>query len=141
MSKFRIVLAIMTLAVVLTALPAAAQDDAAVPAVVSGTILLPEGAILPDGTVINIEIQETSRADTAAVTISALSMEAPGATSPVPFALSMLPEALEEQGDYTLSIRIESPDGTLLYINDWVIRAIDEGGPITDGVAELIAVQ
>ncbi len=141
MSKLRIVLAITTLAVALTALPAAAQDDAAVPAVVSGTILLPEGSILPDGAVVNVEIQDTSRADAAAVTISALSMEAPGATSPIPFALSLLPDALDERGDYTLSLRIESADGTLLYINDWVTPAIDESGPITDVVAELIAVQ
>ena len=141
MSKFRIVLAIAALAVALTALPVAAQDDAGAPTVVSGAILLPEGSILPDGTVVNIEIQDTSRADAPAVTISALSMEAPGVTSPIPFALSLLPDALDEQGDYTLSLRIESADGMLLYINDWVTPAIDESGPITDVVAELVAVQ
>lgn len=140
MSKLRTVLALAALAITMTALPVVAQDDAAAPAVVSGTILLPEGAILPDGAVVNVEIQDTSRADAMAVTISTLSMEAPGASAPIPFALSLLPVALPDQGVYTLSLRIDSPDGTLLYINDWVTPAIDESGPITDVVAELIAV-
>jgi len=141
MSRFRIVLALAALAVTLTALPVAAQDDVAAPAVVAGTILLPEGSILPDGAVVNVEIQDTSRADAAAVTISTLSMEAPGASAPIPFALSLLRVALGDQGVYTLSLRIESPDGSLLFINDWVTPAIDESGPITDVVAELVAVQ
>lgn len=143
MTPMRAALALALLAMTATVLPAAAQDPAAPPippAVVGGTIVLPEGAVVPEGAIVTVEIQETSRADAPATRISTLVMAATGATSPIPFVVSLVPTILQDQGVYTLSIRVEAADGTLLYINDTVTPAIDAGGPITDVVAELIAV-
>ena len=71
----------------------------------------------------------------------AIPMTAPsGAPSPFPFSVSLIPTTLQDQGVYTLSIRVEAADGTLLYINDTVTPAIDSNGPTTDVVAKLIAV-
>jgi uncharacterized lipoprotein YbaY len=145
MSKLRILITLVALALPLTALPAAAQDADMTPMVVSGTISLPDGSALPAGTVVNVAVQDTSLADAAAVRISSLAMEASGATSPIPFALSVLPgtiEALESARpfDITLRVRIDSADGELLFINDTMTPAFGEAGPLTDIVVELIAV-
>jgi len=139
-SRIGIALIVAALAMTAAVLPVVAQDDPEPPAVASGVIMLPEGSVLPAGAIVNVELQDTSLADAAAVRISTLSMEAGGTTAPIPFALSLVAGSLEEQGSYTLSIRIEPGEGALLYINDRVTPAIDERGPITDVVAELIVV-
>jgi uncharacterized lipoprotein YbaY len=143
MTVIRAALALAILALSATALPAMAQDPIAPPiprSVVSGTIVLPDVVALPEGAMVIVEIQDTAVADAPATRIATLSMVAAGATSPIPFAVSLIPTTLQDQGDYTLSIRVEAADGTLLYINDTVTPAIDASGPITDVVATLIAV-
>jgi uncharacterized lipoprotein YbaY len=143
MTVIRAALVLATLALAATALPAMAQDPIAPPippSVVSGTIVLPDVAALPEGAIVIVEIQDTAVADAPATRISSLVMEATGATSPFPFSVSLIPTTLQDQGVYTLSIRVEAADGTLLYINDTVTPAIDSNGPITDVVAKLIAV-
>ena len=145
MSRLRLILLLATLAIPFTALPADAQDTPT-SSVVGGSIVLPEGSILPDGATILVTVDDTSRADAAAVTLSRLEMQAPGASSPIPFALSVLPVALEahpalEPLDITILVRIESADGTLLYINDTAIAAVDAEGPIGDLVVPVVAVE
>ena len=137
----RAFLSILTLALIVTATPVlAADDDTVAPIIVSGLILLPSGAVLPEGVTVDVEVQDTALADARAVTISRLSMPASGVTSPIPFALSVLPGALDEMGDYTLRVRVEAADGALLFINDTFTPAIDANGPITDVAVELVAV-
>ena len=143
MTLFRPALALAMLALTAAAVPALAQDPIAPPippSVVAGTIVLPDVAALPEGAVVIVEIQDTSLADAPATRISSLVMEATGATSPFPFSVSFVPTTLQDQGIYTLGIRVEAADGTLLYINDTVTPAIDADGPITDVAATLIAV-
>ena len=145
MSRLRLILLLATLAIPFTALPAGAQDTPT-SSVVAGSIVLPEGWILPDDASILVTVDDTSRADAAAVTLSRLVMQAPGASSPIPFALSVLPVALEahpvlEPLDITILVRVESTDGTLLFINDTAIAAVDSEGPIGDLVVPVIAVE
>lgn len=145
MSKLRLVLAIAALAIPLAALPVSAQEAPA-PSLVSGSIVLPEGSTLPGDAEIIVSVDDTSRADAPAVMLARLAMQAPGAGSPMPFALSVLPSALEAHPvlgpiDITLLVRIESADGTLLYINDTAIAAVDADGPIGDLVVPVVAVE
>jgi uncharacterized lipoprotein YbaY len=137
----RAILSLVALALMVTASPVvAADDDTDTPMIVSGLIQLPASAALPDGAIVDVEVQDTALADARAVTISRLSMPASGVTSPIPFALSVLPGALDEMGDYTLRVRVEAADGALLFINDTFTPAIDASGPITDVAVELVAV-
>ncbi len=111
MSKLRLIFLLATLAIPFTALPASAQDTPT-SSVVAGSIVLPEGSILPDDATILVSVDDTSRADAAAVMLSRLVMQSPGAGSPIPFALSVLPVALEahpalEPLDITVLVRIE----------------------------------
>ena len=71
-------------------------------------------------------------------------MLAPGAGPPIPFALSVLPAALDSHPvfgplDITITVRIESADGSLLYINDTAIAAIDADGPVQGMVVPVVA--
>jgi putative lipoprotein len=145
MSKLKLLLAIAALAVPLGALPVGAQDEPA-PTMVTGSIVLPEGAVLPDDATVLVSVDDTSRADAPAQTLSRLQMQAPGESSRVPFALSVLPGALEAHPvvgpvDITILVRIESADGTLLYINDTAIAAVDADGPVQGLVVPVVTVQ
>ena len=144
MSRLRLIVAIIALAIPLTALSASAQDEPE-PTFASGSIILPDGAVLPDDAIVLVSVDDTSRADAPAITLSRLEVQAPGATSPIPFALSVLPSALEAYPvlgplDITITVRIESADGALLYINDTAIVAVDADGPIEGIVVPVVAV-
>ena len=145
MSKLRLIVAIAALAIPLTALSVSAQEGQE-PSLVTGSIVLPEGAALPDDATVLVSVDDTSRADAPAITLSRLEMQAPGAGSPLAFALSVLPVALEAHPvlgplDITITVRIESADGSLLYINDTAIAAVDADGPLQGIVVPVIAVQ
>ena len=144
MSKLKLIVAALALALPLAAAPAGAQEGPD-PAPVSGSIVLPEGPVLPGDAVVRITVGDTSRADAPAIVLSHLEMQAPGAGSPIPFVLSVLPSALEAHPvlgplDITITVRIESADGTLLYINDTAIAAVDADGPIAGIVVPVITV-
>lgn len=145
MSKLRLIVLFATLAIPFTALPAGAQEAPTSP-LVAGSIVLPEGSILPDDATILVSVDDTSRADASAVMLSRLVMQSQGAGSPIPFALSVLPVALGAHPvlgplDITLLVRIESADGTLLFVNDTAIAAVDAEGPVGDLVVPVIAVE
>lgn len=144
MSRLRSVIAIVALAIPLTALSVSAQEGPE-PSPVTGSIVLPEGAVLPDEAIVLVSVEDTSRADAPAITLSRLEMQAPGAGSPIGFALSVLPVALDAHPvlgplDITITVRIEAADGSLLYINDTAIAAVDADGPMQGIVIPVIAV-
>jgi putative lipoprotein len=156
-NRFAIALGLAVMALAAPVMTTVAQDEsAAAPAeptativgtptgdmtatLVAGTIVLPTGALLAPDAMVTVELQDTSRADAAAVTIARLEMVAPGAASTIPFALSFVPGAADPTGRYTLAVRIESSGG-LAFINDTAIPAFDATGPITDVVANVVAV-
>ena len=140
MSKFRSMLAIVALAIPLTAAPAVAESEPLVP-VVSGEIVLPEGfEPLPLDETVTVALQDTSLADAMARDLARLWMAAPDASSPIPFALSYAFSVDTGPTLPTLNVRIEDADGNLLYINDTVTYAFDAAGPLANVVVEMIAV-
>ena len=138
LTRIRSLLSILVLSLAIGVAPVAAEDEPS-HLVVSGTILLPEGAILPADTTVRVGIEDVLVADASAVTISSLVMAAAGADSPIPFALSYLPVAYDPVGIYTLAVSVESADGTLLYANDFALSPIDDSGPVTGMEVELVA--
>ncbi len=145
MTRLKFIAAIAALAIPLTALPAGAQDGSD-SSLVTGSIVLPEASVLPDEASIIVSVDDTSLADAAAVMLSRLVMRAPGAESPIPFALTVLPgtyEVIPDLGplEITVNVRIETADGTLLYINDTNYMAIDADGPRQDLDVPVVAVE
>lgn len=151
MSRIALISVIATLILVLPAAPAGAQEPPTgagmmvSPSLVSGVIVPPAGATLPADAVVLVSVDDTSRADAPAVTLARLVMQGPGASSPIPFALSVLPAALEAHPPVgplgiTLLVRIESSGGELLYINDTAIGAVDASGPLPDLLVPVVAV-
>ena len=101
--------------------------------------------MVPDDAVVRVSVDDTSRADAPAITLSRLEMQAPGAGSPIPFALTVLPVALEAHPvlgplDLTITVRIESADGSLLFVNDTAIVAVDASGPMQGIVVPVVTV-
>lgn len=145
MHKLSLIIAIAALALPLSALPVGAQDESA-SSLVAGSIVLPEGSILPGDASVIVSVDDTILADAPAVMLSRLVMEAPGAVSPIPFALTVLPGTYETDPvlgplEITILVRIEASDGTLLFINDTVFMAIDAEGPKQDLVVPVVAVE
>ncbi len=144
MSRFKLIVAIVALAIPLTTMPAGAQEGPD-PSLVTGSVVLPLDAALPVDAVVVVSIDDTSRADAPAITLSRLEMQAPGAGSPIAFALPVLSVALMAHPvvgplDITINVRIESGDGSLLYVNDTAIPAVDADGPMQGIVVPVISV-
>ena len=109
--------------------------------IVSGTVLLPEGAILPEGAQWTVELQDTSLADAPAVVIGQagdaivdpLAME-------IPFEIAYDASAILDTNTYTLQARIVDSEGSLLYVNDTAILVLTGGAPSEDVSVPVVAV-
>ena len=107
---------------------------------VTGEIVLPEGATVPDSATITVQVQDTSKADAAAVTIGEQVIEGRGQQGTIPFAVSYDSSDIDDRFEYSMRVRIEDEDGSLLFINDTFTPVITRGSPTTDVVVEVIAV-
>jgi len=107
---------------------------------VTGEIVLPDGATVPDSATISVQIQDTSQADAAAVTIGEQVIQGDGQQGTIPFAVSYDPSEIDDRFEYSMRVRIEDEDGSLLFINDTFTPVITRGAPTTDVVVEVIAV-
>jgi uncharacterized lipoprotein YbaY len=107
---------------------------------VTGTIILPDGMTVPDSATISVQIQDTSQADAAATTIGEQIIEGSGQSSPIPYGVSYDPSDIDDRFTYTMRVRIENSDGSLLFINDTAIPVITRGAPTEDVEIPVIAV-
>jgi len=125
-------------AMALLATPVVAEDEPTV----NGRILLPDGASLEGAAGWTLMVQDTSLADAPAVVIGADggAVDDPAATE-IPFAVPFDPAAIDESATYTLSARIVSDQGDLLFINDTAIPVLTGGAPTDDVDAPVVAVE
>ena len=107
---------------------------------VSGTIILPEGATVPEGATINIQVQDTSLADVAATTMGEQVIDGDGQTGDIEFEIEYDPDEIVDGHTYTMRARIEDEDGSLLFINDTSIPVITNGNPTEDVEVPVITV-
>lgn len=124
----------------ITVLTLAACGGSSSEAEVTGTVILPDGATVPEGATINVQIQDTSRADAAAVTIGEQTMAGAGQSSEIPFAVSYDPQVIDDRFEYTMRVRIEDENGSLLFINDTAIPVITRGAATENVEIPVIAV-
>jgi len=107
---------------------------------VSGTIILPDGASVPSDATIKVQVQDTSLADAAATTMGEQTIEGSGQTGTIDFEVEYNPDEIVDNHTYTMNVRIEDGDGSLLFINDTSIPVITNGNPTSDVEVAVIAV-
>jgi putative lipoprotein len=107
---------------------------------VTGTLVLPAGALIPDGSTWTVAIQDTSVADAPAVTIGETSsvVADPMATA-IPFEVPYDPSLIDAAATYTLHAVIEDASQELLYIDDIAVPVITGGAPSTGVTVEVVA--
>ena len=107
---------------------------------VTGTIILPEGESVPDTATINVYVEDTSLADAPAQVIGEQSIEGSGQTGTIDFAVPYNPDDIQDNHSYSMRVRIEDEDSSLLFINDTHIPVITGGNPTEDVIVPVIAV-
>ena len=107
---------------------------------VTGMIILPDEATVPDGSTIKIQVQDTSEADNAAKTMGEQTIDGQGQGSPIEFSVDYDPDEIVDNHSYTMNVRIEDENGSLLFINDTSIPVITNGNPTGNVEVPVIAV-
>lgn len=99
---------------------------------VTGDVTKLDRMALPPGTLITVELRDTSLADAPAITISTDEIELDGNQLPVPYVLEYDEDEIVENHTYTVFSRVTDPDGTLIYITDTAYPVITRGNPTED---------
>lgn len=113
---------------------AATQTDAAL----TGSITYGDDTALPAGATLTVDLRDISLADAPSVLIAQQIIPSPG-PSPVAFRVDYRRAAIDPRRDYSLSARIASTDGKLLFTNDTVYPVLTYGYP-DHADLELIAI-
>jgi putative lipoprotein len=117
---------------------AATLTEAAMP-VVTGSATYRERMMAPPGSVLNVTLSDTSRADASAVRIAAWSTSLDGKSVPQTFTL-IPTAAMDPRMTYTVRATVNGPDGALLWTTDTVHRAEANGTSQID-MGELVMVK
>ena len=90
-----------------------------------GGIYWEDGGVLPPGSTVSVQIVNASLAD-ATETLTQTSFEAQG-SPPIEFFMEYEESAVDDRMNYSATVRIEDPDGTLLYITQTAQFVITNG--------------
>jgi putative lipoprotein len=112
---------------------APAPDDvsSASGATVSGMVTNVDSAPVAEGATATIQVQDTSLADAKATVMGEQVIENPG-QFPIAYQVAYDPNEIVENHTYTVSTRITTVDGSLLFINDTSIPVITRDNPTDD---------
>lgn len=125
-----------------TATPAPAPPTATKPqtdAAVTGSVTYGNGAALPAGAALTVELRDVSRADAPSILIARQVIPHPG-PPPTAFRLDYRRAAIDLRNTYSVSARVETAAGKLLFINDTAYLVLTYGHPDRADL-ELIAVE
>lgn len=98
--------------------------------VLTGTVTHLQRSALPPGSVIDVQLQDVSRADAAAQVIAGQTITTTGETMPIPFTLIYDPAQIDPRNSYALGVRI-NVDGQLQWINTEHHGVLTRGAPMT----------
>jgi uncharacterized lipoprotein YbaY len=90
-----------------------------------GEIYWEDGGVLPPGSTISVQIVNASLAD-ATETLVQTSFTSEG-QPPIEFFVEFEESAVDDRMTYTATVRIEDPDGNLLYVTKTAQPVIDRG--------------
>jgi len=125
-----------------TLTPAPAPPTATKPqtdAAVTGSVTYGNTAALPAGTALTVELRDVSLADAPSDLIARQVIPNPG-PPPVKFRLDYRRAAIDPRNTYSVSARVETAAGKLLFINDTAYLVLTYGNPDRADL-ELIAVE
>ena len=125
-----------------TATPAPAPPTATKPqtdAALTGSVTYGKDDILPAGAALTVELRDVSKADAPSVLIARQVIPHPG-PPPIAFRLDYRRAAIDPRNTYSVSARVETTDGKLLFINDTAYLVLTYGHPDRADL-ELIAVE
>lgn len=97
-------------------------------AAITGNINYQKSCQLPAGSKLTIKLLDASLADAVSPIIAETEIIDPG-SSPVKFELKYDSNDINSRNSYSLSGRIDGPDGQLLFINDTIYEVITRGHP------------
>jgi putative lipoprotein len=99
---------------------------------VSGTVSYRQRVALPAGSVVEISVQDISRADAPARKLGTQRIVLRGQQVPIPFEVGVDPDMIEPGHLYSASARIYDPQGRLRFVSDTTYRVLT--GPGEDRV-------
>lgn len=105
---------------------------------VSGMVTNADNAPIPEGAILTVQIQDTSRQDVAATVLGEQVIENPD-QFPIAYEVGYSAGDITSP-QYTMSARITAADGSLLFINDTAIPVITDGNPTQDVAIPVIQV-
>jgi uncharacterized lipoprotein YbaY len=105
--------------------------------VLTGDVTYRQRIALPPGSVIEVQLQDVSRADAPAQMIASQTITTSGENVPIPFVLMYDPAEIDPRSTYTLGARI-TVDGDLQWINAGRYAVLTGGNP-TDHVVVMVS--
>lgn len=125
-----------------TSTPAPAPPTATKPptdAAVTGSVTYGNTAALPAGAALTVELRDVSRADAPSILIARQVIPDSG-PPPTAFRLDYRRADIDPRNIYSVSARVETAEGKLLFINDTAYLVLTYGNPDRADL-ELIAVE
>lgn len=104
---------------------------AALTGVLTGTVTYLQRSALPAGSVVEVQLQDVSRADAPAQVIASQVITTAGENVPIPFALTYDPAIIDPRFNYALLVRI-TVEGQLRWINTKQYAVLTRDSPTTD---------
>jgi heat shock protein HslJ len=114
----------------MTVAPPATEDGSQLSGVLTGTVTYLQRIALPSGSVIEVQLQDVSRADAAAQIIASQTITTAGENVPIPFTLTYDPAQIDPRYTYALGVRITN-DGQLRWITAEHTPVLTGGAPMT----------
>lgn len=106
-------------------------------ATVSGNVTYMQRVALPTGSVVEVELRDTSRADAPAEILAKNKITTTGQNVPIPYTLNYDPTKIVENNSYSVAAKI-TIDGKLSWISTVNIPVITRGNP-TNNVEILVS--
>lgn len=98
--------------------------------ILTGTVTYLQRIALPSGSVVEVQLQDVSRADAQAQIIASQTITTAGENVPIPFSLSYDPAQIDPRFTYALSARI-TVNGELRWINTESYAVLTHDAPLT----------
>lgn len=98
---------------------------------VTGRIVGPEGATLPEGAEVEIRVDDVSLADAEATQVGGQTIF-DAIQFPINFEATYNAETIEERNTYAIQVRISDSKGKLLFINTLAYNVLTQGNPTYD---------
>ena len=115
------------------------QEEAAV-LTVTGSATYRERMAAPKGSILKVELSDTSRADAPAISLADWSDSLDDGGVPKKFTLRVN-DALDPRFTYTLRATVTGPDGALLWTTDTVHQISEVAGKVDAGTLVMVKVQ